>query len=96
MMDAYLLAVFEEATRRGYKFSHEKLGSRIFDHKLAVTDGQLRYELSHLRKKLITRDKRKYDEIANVRDPEPHPIFHVIPGGIEAWERLLSDGSQEE
>ena len=93
MMDTYLLAVHEEATRRGYKFRREKIGLRISDRKMAVTDGQLRYEFSHLKKKLGTRDKRKYDEIANVTNPDPHPIFRVVRGGIEAWERLLPDES---
>ncbi len=91
LMDAYLLAVHEEATKRGYKFKREKLGAPVSDHKLMVTDGQLRYELSHLKNKLRRRDKGKYDEIANVRLPEPHPLFRVISGEIEAWERFSFD-----
>src|SRR5512136_1538149 len=47
LMDAYLLAVHEEATKRGYIFKREKLGTPISDYQLTVTDGQLRYELSH-------------------------------------------------
>ena len=91
MMDAYLLAVHEEATRRGYGFRREKLGAQISDRKITVTDGQLRYEFSHLKKKLGKRDKRKYEEIVNVRNPKPHPLFHVTSGGIAVWERSLPD-----
>lgn len=94
MIDTYLLAVYEQATLRGYKFKREKIGLRISDHKIAVTDEQLRYEFSHLKKKIRTRDRRKYDEIANVRDPEPHPTFRMVSGEIEKWEKLLLDESQ--
>ena len=94
MIDTYLLAIYEEATRRRYKFEREKIGSPSSDRKMEVTDGQLRYELSHLKKKLSTRDKKKYDEIASVRNPEAHPIFRVVSGEIEAWERVLPDKLQ--
>lgn len=96
MLDTYLWAVYEEATKRGYKFKREKIGSRISDRKIEVTDGQLQYEFSHLMKKLRKRNKRKYDQIANIRNPEPHPIFHVISGEPETWERLLPDESLQE
>jgi hypothetical protein len=96
MMDTYLLAVYEEATKRGYKFKREKIGSQICDRKMVVTDGQLRYEFSHLKKKLGKRNRMKYDEIANIRNPEPHPIFHVISGELETWERVLPDESPQE
>jgi hypothetical protein len=88
MIDTYLLAIYEQATLRGYNFKREKIGWRLSDHKIAVTDGQLRYEFSHLKKKIRTRDRRKYAEIANVRDPEPHPIFCMVSGEIEKWEKL--------
>jgi hypothetical protein len=89
MMDTYLLAVYEEATKRGYKFKREKIGLQISDRKIDVTDGQLQYEFCHLKKKLRERDRRKYDKLENIRKPEPHPIFHVIRGKLETWERLL-------
>ena len=95
MIDTYLLAVHEEATLRGYKFEREKIGLPGSDRKMAVTDGQLRYEFRHLMKKLNTRDKEKYDAIASVNDPEPHPIFRVVSGEIESWERLLPDESEQ-
>jgi hypothetical protein len=88
LIDAYLLAVYEEAVKRGYKFKREKIGPRFSDHKITVTDGQLRYEFHHLLKKLIKRDPEKYDEIANETDPKPHPVFSLVRGGIEAWETI--------
>ena len=96
VIDTYLLALHEEATQRGYRFERKKIGSRMADRKISVTDGQLRYEFSHLQKKLRTRDKRKFDELANIQDPEPHPIFFVVHGEIEAWERLSSEEPRSE
>ena len=96
MIDTYLLAIFEEATTRGYKFKREKIASRISDHKIKITDGQLRYEFSHLKEKLKKRDRDKYDELTNIRNPEPHPMFHVISGEPEKWERLLPNISPQE
>lgn len=93
-MDTYLFAICEEASIRGYKFKREKIGSPISDRKITVTDGQLQYEISHLLKKLSKRDKKKYDEIVSVRNPEPHPIFYMVSGEIEAWERVLPDEPQ--
>lgn len=89
MMDTYLLAVYEEATKRGYKFQREKIGTQLSDRKITVTDGQLQYEFNHLKKKLAERDKKKYAEIATITNPEPHPIFQVISGEPEIWEKIL-------
>lgn len=86
LVDAYLLAVHDEAVKRGYKFQREKIGPRFSDLKITVTDGQLRFELLHLLKKLKERDPERYDEIGDETDPTPHPIFSVVSGGIEAWE----------
>lgn len=91
MIDAYLIAVYEEAQERGYRFNRAKIGSGNTERKIAVTDGQLRYELNHLKQKLEKRDRRKYDEIAKLQDPKPHPLFHVVRGGIETWERPSPD-----
>jgi len=95
-LDTYLLAIFEEATKRGYKFKRDKIASRISDHTIEITDGQLRYEFSHLKEKLKKRDREKYDELTNIRSPEPHPMFHVISGEPEKWERFSSKISPQE
>jgi len=54
-IDTYLLGVFKEAKRRGYHFDRNKLAGHAFRKKIGVTDGQLRYEMDHLRKKLKKR-----------------------------------------
>jgi hypothetical protein len=73
---AYLREVAREAQRRGYQFNSDKIINEKAADPMPVTQGQLRYEFTHLLKKL------------EVRDPAPHPLFDVIDGGIEDWEVL--------
>jgi hypothetical protein len=84
----YLWAVYDEAEKRGYNFKPEKLGRRRKCKALPVTDGQLQYELEHLKDKLKTRDPVRHEAIRRLRDPESHPAFLRTRGGIECWERI--------
>jgi hypothetical protein len=87
---AYLRAVYEEATRRGYSFGAEKIGPRAFDGKIPCTRGQLLYEWEHLKAKLRARDADRYEEIERIEGPEQHPIFEIVEGGVEDWEIVPS------
>jgi len=88
MLDSYLLAVLEEATRRGFAFNHEKIGPRFSESRIVVTDGQLEFELRHLTAKLKVRDLEQYEKVVKMASPLPNPIFRVIEGSIELWERV--------
>lgn len=88
LLDSYLLAILEEAKKRGYRFNSEKIGPYFSDDKIAITDGQLAYEMEHLKAKLRERDRDQYEKIAGISHPLPNPIFFVRKGGIEAWERV--------
>lgn len=87
-LDSYLLAIWEEAAGRGFSFNRAKIGPRFADASLTVTDGQLEYELRHLQAKLKARDVEQYKKIARITSPLPHPMFRVIAGPIEPWERV--------
>jgi hypothetical protein len=87
-IEAYLWGVYEESVRRGYHFDGGKLGSKPSEIKLQVTVGQLRYELKHLVHKLKQRDIERYWKIVSVRMPPSHPLFQIVPGKIEKWERV--------
>ena len=52
----YLSIVFKEAEERGFKFSKEKIDWNFKATTIAVTKGQVEYEMKHLRKKLKQRD----------------------------------------
>lgn len=86
---AYLRGVQHEAERRGYRFDATKIGRASHNVRLTVTRGQLAYELAHLRAKLALRDAVALQRIADIRDPEPHPLFAVVSGEVESWEVLL-------
>lgn len=85
-IDYYLLIVHEEATRRGYAFDKSKITPVKHPGTLPLTEGQFTYEQSHLQKKLLTRDKKKHKE--NQKSFwAPHPLFKVIEGNVEDWEK---------
>jgi hypothetical protein len=88
VLDSYLLAIFEEATKRGFSFNREKIGPRFSESRMAVTEAHLNYELRHLKAKLKARDVNRYRRIAKIVLPLPHPIFEVRRGSIEPWERV--------
>ena len=87
LIDAYLTAIHGEATERGYRFNGSKIGQNLSPSKLTVTAGQLRYEAEHLLNKLTRRDPSRLIKL-DAANPDAHPLFHVIPGEVEEWERI--------
>lgn len=86
-MASYLIAVLEEATRRGYHFDAAKIGPERFCGTIVETEGQLLAEWSHLLTKFR---RRSPDCIASLRDvirPIAHPLFAIVPGEIRDWEK---------
>jgi hypothetical protein len=87
-INAYLAAVFAEATHRGYAFDRAKLGRKGYRGAIPVTDGQLQYEWGWLLSKLRLRNPARYRLVHDIRKPDTHPIFRVLPGPVEGWERV--------
>lgn len=81
---AYLGEVQQEAVRRGYRFDAGKLAPHGKAARIEVNDGQLAYELAHLRAKLAVRDPAAHGRLP--LQPEAHPLFKVVAGGVEDWE----------
>ncbi len=84
---AYLNAVADEADRRGYHFDRRRIARAHRARKISVTDGQLRYELRHLRAKLRVRDAQRLKLLPRLAEIKPHPMLRVIIGAVESWER---------
>lgn len=82
----YLLEVYNESLKRGFKFDSSKIVSSKHREKIVVSTGQLEYELKHLKKKLLLRDREWLKKIQHISQPKPHPIFKVVPGSIAEWE----------
>ncbi len=88
----YLAAIHQESVARNFNFDRSKIGTRRTGRQLPVTSGQIDYELAHLKQKLKLRDKPKFRHLDTVRKPEAHPLFKIIPGEIEKWERRKIQG----
>ena len=84
-LDAYLWAVLDEATARGYRFDARKLGPRR-RRRLRVTAGQVAWEWRHLARKLRARAPARLRALQG-RPRRPHPLFRLVPGPRAVWER---------
>lgn len=82
---AYLWAVADEASARGYHFDATKIAARGRRATIPVTQGQLEFEREHLRRKLRARDRPRL-RMLNAAKLEPHPMMRVVAGDIEPWE----------
>lgn len=83
----YLHGIADEADARGYRFDRARIvAAREDDLTLPVTGGQLAHEWSHLLGKLEVRDPPRCAVLLDAR-PRPHPLFRVVDGPVEAWER---------
>lgn len=87
LIATYLSHVAAEAQARGYTFAQGKIAAARTDETVSVTRGQLAYEWAHLLAKLERRDPRRAEALRPLPEPEPHPVFYVIVGEVEPWEK---------
>jgi len=88
----YLRHIHDEAQSRGYRYVHLKIVAAVADvDAIAVTTGQLLYELRILKERLKKRSPNKFQDLLKRERreacPMPHPLFTVIDGTIEPWEK---------
>lgn len=84
---AYLGEVAAEATQRGYRFDTTKIVDSPSADRFQVTIGQMTLERGHLLAKLVTRDPDRFERLRSVAPFLPHPLFDVVPGEVEPWEK---------
>jgi hypothetical protein len=88
---SYLYFIYEEAAKRGYKYSVDKIVMKrlVMENSIIiVSNGQIQYEFDHLKSKLKIRDPEWLMKIQNVETPEVHPLFKSIEGAVESWEKV--------
>lgn len=85
---SYLRGVADEADARGYRFTTSKILRESVGAEIPVTTGQLDHEWRHLRAKLAVRSPERLESFADIDRPNTHPLFTVVDGTIEAWERI--------
>jgi hypothetical protein len=84
-INTYLATVLKEARRRGYRFDAAKIRGRRTRLRIRATTGQLRYEWSHLMRKLRVRSPGVW-RLARGTSPAPQRLFRIAPGPIATWE----------
>lgn len=85
-INQYLTEVYKEAVKRDYNFNKEKIDWNFRKTQMKVTQGQLNFEIEHLKRKLKIRNKELYAAFKKINQHEVHPIFLIVDGGIESWE----------
>jgi hypothetical protein len=93
-IESYLVEVFEESQYRGYNFDRSKLSGIVQSSIIDETGGQLRFEWQHLLAKLEKRDPDRHRRQQSIEIPDPHPLFRIIPGPVQSWERRSNLPSQ--
>jgi hypothetical protein len=86
-ISTYLWAVHDEASRRGYAFDASKILLERGQLSLRVTQGQLAFEQKHLKAKRRRRDPAQFRVVHRTRSIMTHPLFVVVEGPIEPWEK---------
>jgi hypothetical protein len=87
MIGEYLQQIYLEATRRGYQFDATKILQSGTRRKIRVTEGQVEFEWRHFKAKARLRDIKVYGAIRHIADPDVHPLFKVVAGNKEEWEK---------
>jgi len=87
---AFLRGVHAEAVARGYAFDERLIGGDGIHPQIPTARGQLLFEVQHLRAKLGRRSPRLAARL-NTRRPVAHPLFRIVRGDVEAWERAAGE-----
>ena len=84
---------------RGYNFDRTLIKAEGPAQKIPLNRGQLRYEFDLLRAKLKKRSRVKYHELPSAANVQPHPLFRIVEGEVEEWEKVKPgvslDGSKD-
>ena len=86
-IEYFLSEILKESKVRGYNFAASKIEAINNSQLIPVTLGQLKYEVVHLLRKLEKRSIKDHDRLSGVKRFDPHPLFQVVPGKIEDWEK---------
>lgn len=88
-INQYLKTIYDESCRRHYCFDKSKILDTKIDSAIPVTSGQIAYEYTHLKNKLVTRSPKNLDMLKESNNPELNPVFFLVAGEVENWEKVL-------
>ena len=85
----YLHAIADEADARGYRYDRSRIDRpAVVAPPIEVTTGQLEYEWTWLRQKLVARSPGVLSRWADLVRPATHRSFVSVDGPVEKWERI--------
>jgi len=87
-INTYLFYIHQEALKRGYNFSVDKINFPITKAKIRVRQEQLNYEFRHLLGKLKIRNRVLYQDLLKQKKITPNSLFKPVSGPIESWEKI--------
>jgi hypothetical protein len=87
MIASYLSALHDESVARSYRFDASKIEPAPRCTGVEETKGQLLFEWRHLLGKLADRSPSVHKEVQAIEMPEPHPLFAIVPGPKQRWEK---------
>jgi hypothetical protein len=87
-INQYLATVYDNSVERGFNFDKNKINQDFVSTTLTVTDKQIEFEMKHLLSKLETRDPKLFQKLSREKKITSHPLFRIIKGEIEPWEKL--------
>ena len=87
-INQYLSIVWNESKQRGYNFDSTKINWDFTLTTIPVTNKQFDYEITHILKKLKVRDIHKFNELQQIQTYIAHPMFTIVDGEIEDWEKV--------
>jgi len=89
LINEYLYFILEESKNRNFIFDSSKINFvDKYDYYISVTKGQVQYEQMHLLNKLKKRNKQLYSTLLEIKLFDVHPIFKIVEGEIEQWEKI--------
>lgn len=86
-INQYLSIIYDESVNRHFTFDSTKFRKPIAPLFFTVTEGQIQFEFEHLLCKLHAREINLYLSLKETTTIIPHPMFKLIKGKIENWER---------
>jgi hypothetical protein len=87
-INSYLETIYDESIKRNYNFNKSKIGRVSKYNVITVSSGQIKYEFTHLLKKIQKRDHIRYNKYKETKRIEINPILKKVSGNIEKWEKL--------
>jgi len=87
-INQFLQTIFDESCKRGFCFDKTKL-QPFKSVQIPASSGQVAYEATHLKNKLFHRSPKDVDTLKEVMTLRLNPLFFLINGEVESWEKVL-------